>query len=292
MTKKNLHFIINPICGTGKQKNIISQIDTEIDTKVFDVHLHYTKQKGHARNIAKTLTKNPKNILIAVGGDGTINEIAQEMVYSKCILGIVPTGSGNGLSRHLHIPQNISKALKIIHRLRDKKIDSCSVNGYFFINVSGIGYEAHVANCFSKSKKRGMKTYLKLMLSEWWRYRVENYKIEIDNKIVFDGKAAQISFANGTQFGNNAVISPNSFEDDGLLELCILEPFIFYQVPYLLFSLMTKKIHKYKKMHIFSCKKANIQSIPLKMHLDGEIENKKFSSFNLEVLEKSIRILN
>lgn len=291
MTKKNLHFIINPISGTGKQKNITSLIDSQIDAKLFDVHLHYTKQKGHARDIAKTLTKNPENILVAVGGDGTINEIAKEMIHSKCILGIVPTGSGNGLARHLHIPQNISKALNIIHRLRDKKIDSCRVNGYFFINVSGIGYEAHVADCFSKSKKRGIKTYLKLILSEWWWYRVENYKIEIEDKIVFDGKAAQISFANGSQYGNNAVISPNSLDDDGVFELCILEPFIFYQVPNLLFSLVTKKMHKNKKMHIFRCKKANIQSSPVKMHLDGEIENKKYSSFNLEVLEKSIRIL-
>ena len=116
------------------------------------------------------------------------------------------------------------------------------------MNVSGMGYDAHISHCFAKKRKRGMKTYVKLILSEWWTYNVKKYQIIIDGKSVFNGDAVQVSFANGTQFGNNVIISPESIDNDGLIELCILKPFHFYEIPHMLLALATHRFHLNKRM--------------------------------------------
>lgn len=290
MSKKNIHFIINPISGTGKQGNILTKIEKEINSSIFQSHIHYTENKNHATEIARELCRNNADVIIAVGGDGTVNEVAQALVNSKCILGIIPTGSGNGLARHLGIPQNISKALRLLNTLNNRKIDSCTANGKFFMNVSGMGYDAHISHCFAKKKKRGMKTYVKLILSEWWTYKVKKYQIEIEGETVFDDNAVQVSFANGTQFGNNVIVSPTSIDNDGEIELCILKPFYFYEIPSLLLALATHRFHLNKRMRVIKCSQVIIKSKLAKSHLDGEPKNLG-DRVELNVNHQSINII-
>lgn len=291
MSKKNLHFIINPISGTGKQNGIEAKIDQELNKELFNIELHYTKKAKHATEIASQLVTNNADIIVAVGGDGTVNEIAQSMVNSSSILAIIPAGSGNGLARHLAIPQNISKALRLINSLNTKQIDSCTANGKFFVNVSGLGYDGHIAHVFSKARKRGMKTYVKLILSEWLNYRPKQYSIRIDNKIVYKGKAVLVSFANASQYGNNVVISPQSKDNDGKLDLCILKPFPFYEIPHLLLALASKRLHKHKRIQIIPCSKATIKTEKAALHLDGEPLNLG-NQIELEVIPSSINIIS
>ena len=290
MSKKRLHFIINPISGTGQNNDILKKIDTEIDLEVFEIQTHQTERPNHATKIAKKLCLEKADVVVAVGGDGTVNEVGKALTNSSCIMGIIPTGSGNGLARHLGIPQHVTKALRLINTLRAIKIDSCSANGHFFVNVSGIGYDGHISHCFSKEKKRGMKTYMKLILSEWWTYPLKKYQIEIDGITVFDDEAVQISFANGTQFGNNVEISPESQTDDGLMELCIVKPFNFYEIPFLLFGLATHRFHLSRRMKIFSCSEAVIRSSKAKTHLDGE-PSELGDCLKLKVEPKSLNII-
>ena len=291
MTKSSLHFIINPISGTGKQTNIEEKISQELDALKFDTFLHYTNSKGHATEIARQLVAEKASIVVAVGGDGTINEIAQALVNSSTILGIIPTGSGNGLARHLSIPQQVNKSLRLLNTLNTKVIDSCTANDQFFINVSGIGYDAHISHCFAKERIRGMKTYVKLILSEWWTYSVKKYKVIIDETEVYNGKAVQVSFANGTQFGNNVIVSPESIENDGEIELCILKPFKFYEIPHLLLALATRRFHLHKRMQIIKCSNATIVSDGAKAHLDGE-PKELGNSIDIKVFPKSIAIIS
>jgi YegS/Rv2252/BmrU family lipid kinase len=290
MNKKSLHFIINPISGTGKQRGIEKKIETIIDAATFEVFIHYTAKKGHAIEIAKDLVANNAFMIVAVGGDGTVNEVAQTMVNSASILGIVPTGSGNGLARHLGIPQNTSHSLKRLNTLRTKQIDSCLANTSFFINVSGVGYDAHIAHCFAQDKRRGIQTYIKLILSEWWSYSVKRYRIVVNEGECFNGEAVQISFANGSQFGNNVVISPQSIADDGQIELCIVKPFKFYEVPSLFLALLTSRLYRTNKMEIITCSSAKIYCSNDRVHLDGE-PSESTNSIALKVLPKSIRVL-
>lgn len=291
MSKKSLHFIINPISGTGKQNGIKEKIKKEINPELFNVQLHYTREANQATKIAADLVGQKADYIVAVGGDGTVNEIAQALVNSQSTLAIIPAGSGNGLSRHLAIPQNINKALRLINSQNCKQIDSCTANGKFFINVSGLGYDGHIAHVFSKARKRGMKTYVKLILSEWWKYKLKHYKITVAGETVYNDKAVLVSFANATQYGNNVVISPKSEDDDGLLDLCILKSFNIYEIPYLLLALASKRLHKHRRIKIISCSEAQITTENAKLHLDGEPTDLK-NCIELKVLPKSINIIS
>lgn len=290
MIKKKIHFIINPISGTGKQENIEEKISQEINSSSFDFFIHYTNEKGHATKIAQQLVLDKADVVVAVGGDGTVNEIAQALVNSRTILGIIPTGSGNGLARHLGIPQQVNISLRLINTLNTKSIDSCTANNQFFVNVSGIGYDGHISHCFAKERKRGLKTYVKLILTEWWTYTVKDFQVYVNGIEVFTEAAVLVSFANGSQFGNNVIVSPESIDNDGEIELCILKPFNFYEIPHVLLALVSRRFHLHKKMQIIKCSSATIITQGAKAHLDGEpklLGNK----IELRVLPKSIHVI-
>lgn len=267
---KDIHFIINPISGTGKQKNIAEKIETEITAHGFHTQIHYTKATGDATAIAEKLCDKTPKIIVAVGGDGTINEVGKALVGTNHIFGMIPTGSGNGLARHLNVPQNVRKALELLRQGSIQKIDSCTLNDEFFINIAGLGFDAHIAHAFSNSQKRGIKTYVKLILKQWSSYPLKDYEISVDNKLVFEGKAFLVSFANGSQYGNNAYISPTSSMYDGKVEICILKPFSLREIPNMLMKLMSRKIHLSKHMEVLSCSEAQISTKDLCAHLDGE----------------------
>ena len=290
MTKKNIHFIINPISGTGKQKNILHKIEQVIDSEIFNCNIHYTERKNHATQIAQELSKSGPNIIVAVGGDGTVNEVSKALANTDSILGIIPTGSGNGLARHLNIPGDVKKALGLINTFKVRQIDSCTANGSFFVNVSGVGFDGHIACAFSKSIKRGIKTYIKLIASEWRTYAPKKFEIKINNEVVFRDKALLVSFANGSQYGNNAHISPSSTVDDGQLEIFILKTFPTYEIPSMLIALIRGRLHLHKNMINISCSKAIIHHQGAKAHLDGEpIELSEL--IELKVHPKSLHII-
>ena len=136
--------------------------------------------------------------------------------------------------------------------------------------AQGLGFDAHIAHAFSKSQKRGIKTYVKLILKQWSSYLLKDYEISIDNKLVFQGKAFLVSFANGSQYGNNAYISPTSIMCDGKVEICILKPFSLREIPNMLMKLMSRKIHLSKHMQVLSCSEAQISTKDVCAHLDGE----------------------
>lgn len=290
MSKKSLHFIINPISGTGKQKGIEQKIEKEINSDLFDVCLHYTQEAGHASRISKELVELSADIVVAVGGDGTVNEVAQALVHSTTVLAIIPLGSGNGLSRHLGIPQNTRKAIRHINQFNVKKIDSCTANGLFFINVSGIGFDGHISNWFAKEKKRGMKTYVKLILSKWSSYTTVPYKITINDKVVYHDSAVLVSFANASQYGNNVIISPQSEVNDGVMELCILKSFRYYEIFSLIFALLTKQLHEHKLVQVIPCSEALIESAHTEVHLDGEPKDLG-STLHLKIKPSSIQLI-
>lgn len=290
MSKKSLHFIINPISGTGKQKGIEQKIEKEINSDLFDICLHYTLETGHASRISKDLVEQSVDIVVAVGGDGTVNEVAQAIVNSRTVLAIIPLGSGNGLSRHLGIPQNTREALRYINQFNIKKIDSCTANGHFFINVSGVGFDGHISNWFAKETKRGMKSYVKLILSKWSSYAAVPYKITINDKVVYNDSAVLVSFANASQYGNNVIISPQSQVNDGVMELCILKSFRYYEIFSLLFALLTKQLHKHKMVQVISCSEALIESTEAEVHLDGEPKDLG-PTLHLKIKPSSIQLI-
>ena len=264
-----IRFIINPISGKAQHKGIESRIEKLLDLRKFDFDYFYTKRAKHATELAQKAAKQNIDVLVAVGGDGTMNEWAKGLLGSQTALAVLPCGSGNGFAFHFGMERDIDKAIKQLNISDFKVIDSCTANGLPFFNVSGVGFDAHIANLFATTKVRGFSSYIKLVLRECANYPAQDYTLEFDGKKEVHN-AVIISWANATQFGNGAQISPESKIDDGLTEICILKDFRRFLVPLLLYRLFTGKIHKSKYMTIIKTKSITISCQNGQSHLDGE----------------------
>ena len=164
--KKKIAFIINPISGTQSKEQILKWLDEKLDKERYAQEVIYTERAGHAVEIAAQKAQEDAHAVIAIGGDGTINEIARSLVHTKTALGIIPCGSGNGLARHLQIPMEPKKAIDIINDGLIDIIDYGKINDVPFFCTCGVGFDAFVSLQFSKAGRRGPLTYLEKTLLE------------------------------------------------------------------------------------------------------------------------------
>jgi len=231
--------MINPVSGVGKQKIVKDIAGKILDAVNIHADLVYTEYPGHASKLASE-AKGTYDIVVAVGGDGTVNEAGGALVGSDTALAIVPTGSGNGLARHLGISQKPEQALMLLNDFKLKRIDTVTVNDYISLNVAGVGFDAHISHLFAKSKQRGLGSYVKLVVNEFSSYRSSKYTLTIDGskKVAYD--AFVISLANSSQYGNNFYIAPDASVTDGLFDICIINKFPKIAAPVLLMSMMRK----------------------------------------------------
>lgn len=267
---KNILFIINPISGTGKHKTVENIIHEELDKSKFNPRIVYTDGPFQATALCKEAVEQGIEVIVAVGGDGTVNEIGQALVGTNSSLGIIPTGSGNGLARHLKIPFNIKKAIRVINQYNLRKIDTATVNDKVFLSIAGIGYDAFVAKKFSKASKRGFFSYFRIVSGEYPSYKPRKYVLKVDGKTI-TRRALLIAFANSNQFGNNTSIDPKATIDDGYIDLCILRRIPLLLIPFFVPLLFTKMFHKTQYIEIIRAKEATITRKKGKtMHFDGD----------------------
>ena len=268
--KKRIVFIINPISGLGKQKNVEKMIQDVLDKSLYDDEIRYTERAGHATEITKNAVAEGVDIVVAVGGDGTVNEIGQALVNTPVALGILPAGSGNGLARHLKISSNFKKAIQVINRGKVKKIDTATINDRVFLSIAGVGYDAYVARQFSKAPKRGFFSYFTIVSGEYLKYKSKKYVLTIDGKEI-TRRALLITFANSSQFGNNVSIDPHATLDDGLIDVCIVRRVPFLMVPFYVPMLFTKTFHKTHYIEIIKAREVTIHRKKGKsVHFDGD----------------------
>ena len=269
--KKKIVFVINPISGTQGKEQILAWVNEKLDREKYDMEVVYTEYAGHAVQIAEQKAAEKAFAVVAIGGDGTINEIARSLVHTDTALGIIPCGSGNGLARHLQIPLDPKKAVDIINGGRLEVIDYGKINGIPFFCTCGVGFDAFVSLKFSQAGKRGPLTYLEQTLLESLKYRPEVYELEMDGNASTRYRAFLIACGNASQYGNNAYITPRATLDDGLLDVTILEPFTVLDVPSLSFQLFNKTIDQNSRIKTFQCKSLRIhRSKPAVVHFDGD----------------------
>ncbi|MCG8475643.1 MAG: diacylglycerol kinase [Cytophagales bacterium] len=264
-----LFGIINPISGTGKQKNIRRLLAQHLDPKRFSLHAEETEYAGHASELAKKAISEKYDAVLAVGGDGTINEAARSLAFSRLALGIIPCGSGNGLARHLGIPMDTVKAIQWLNSARIGSMDTITANGQRFINVAGIGFDALISHQFAKMNSRGLSSYAKATFQSFLDYQEETYRIRI-GKRTEEVKGMMLSFANSTQFGNNACIAPNASFCDGKMNLCLVRKPKYNQIPDLMLKMFTNKVHLSPLYREIVCEQATIEQESELGHLDGE----------------------
>jgi YegS/Rv2252/BmrU family lipid kinase len=267
--KSKALFIINPISGGKKKDNVPDLIEKNLDASLFEPSIVFTNRAYHGSKLAKKGVGEYEYI-IAVGGDGTINEIASSIAGTDTVLGIIPFGSGNGLSRFLGIPMDTEKAIQNLNEKRIAAIDAAKLNRQWFFNMAGMGFDAHIAEVFSHDKNRGFGAYIRSAFREITRYRGEDYQLDIDGKR-YDRRAFMLSFANSSQYGNNAHVSPNASVQDGLLDVCIIKPFPLYKFIGLGLRMFNKTADKSKYVEIIRGRHIFVrrqQDGPV--HLDGE----------------------
>ena len=277
-------FIINPISGTGKQKGIEHYIAMHFD----DYEIVITEKAGDATSLSKTAIEQKFDTVIAVGGDGTVNECAKALIGSNTALGVIPCGSGNGFAFHNGMNPIPKKAIIQLKNASIKTIDSCTANGMPFVNVSGIGFDAHIANLFSNLTNRGFSNYIKLIYKEL-QYKARDYTLSYDGKTEHIN-AILISFANTTQYGNNFQISPHAKMDDGLIDFVIVKDFPRWKVPFFLLKIVKGKAHLSKYIRIIQTEKMTITSGEKRIHLDGEPAVTD-TTLAINIVPKSLKIL-
>ena len=241
--KKKAVFIINLKSGTSDKAAIPDIIAETIDRDKFDYEIAVTQYAGHATEIASKAKDDGVDIAVAVGGDGTVNEVARGIVHSQTALGIIPCGSGNGLARHLLLPINTRKAIEIINKCEIRDLDYGIINDYPFFCTCGMGFDAFVSMKFAESGKRGPITYIENVLREGLKYKPETYIIEDENGTT-RYKAFLISCANASQYGNNAYIAPQASMSDGLMDVIIMEPFDLLEAPQISIDMFNKTLDK------------------------------------------------
>ena len=261
---------MNPISGTASKANIPELIEKTLDKELFDYELRLTEHAGHAAEIAAEAQRDGVDIVVAIGGDGTVNEVARAIVDSGTALGIVPCGSGNGLARHLMLPMNAKKAIEIINRCEIHELDYGIINGHPFFCTCGMGFDAFVSQKFAEAGKRGPITYVENVLREGLKYKPETYEIR-DETGTMRAKAFLISCANASQYGNNAYIAPQASMSDGLLDVIIMEPFDMLDAPQISIDMFNKTLDKNSKIKTFRCRQLHIhRKHPGVIHFDGD----------------------
>lgn len=289
-TKRTITFIVNPISGTKNKQQILDQIEDLIDRTRFSFQIKKTEYAGHAAILAHEAVQAGIDMVVAIGGDGTVNEVARSLTHTPTALGIIPCGSGNGLARHLQIPMDSKKAISIINQCHIECLDYGKINGLPFFCTCGVGFDAFVSFKFANAGKRGLLSYLENTLREGLRYKPETYLVEDETGTV-KYKAFLIACANASQYGNNAYIAPEASMSDGLMDITIMEPFSTIESPQIAIQLFNKTLEKNSHIKMFKAKKIKItRQTEGAVHCDGDplITGK---TIEVEIIEKGLNIV-
>ena len=184
MEKQKIVFIINPISGMVKKENVGNQISLYIDKEKYDYQIINTKYAAHAIEITAQVVSNGADIIVAVGGDGSVNEVVNGLKGSNVKLGIIPLGSGNGLARFLKIPFQIKTAIEVLNKGNFTAVDTVNVNDRVFLSIAGIGFDALVAKRFAKYHKRGFWSYFAIATKEYRMYRPKKYQLTLNGETI------------------------------------------------------------------------------------------------------------
>jgi diacylglycerol kinase (ATP) len=286
----NVLFIVNKYSGTGYQPQVEGRILAACANLDIECSIEFTNGRGHATELAKEAITQKFDRVIAVGGDGTVNEVARGLLHSATPMGIIPKGSGNGLARHLGIRMKIDRALSQILTGKVITMDTFQLNDHLSLNVSGIGFDGHIANLFGKGKKRGFWGYTKLVVREYLRFKEFNSEVNLGgNKR--NQKSFMIAIANASQYGNNAKVAPIASIMDQSLQLAIIRKVPTQRGFHFGYQMFTGRLETGKDYECLSFQEGTINlPSPVAFHIDGEPCGHA-STFKIELLPNSLKMV-
>jgi diacylglycerol kinase (ATP) len=242
--KRSIWFIINSFAGTSDKAQLIGEIQSQLDKSIYATpSFYFTQWSGHGTELARQAVAQSADCVVAVGGDGTINEVASSLVHTNTVLGIIPLGSGNGFARHNKIPLDIVGAIRVINKNRIHLVDMGKVNHRYFINVCSVGFDAKIAYLTKKNKNRGFWNYFKTTMKNLWSYHPIKATLVTRNH-TFTGIYATIVIMNGSMYGYNFVMARDARMDDGMLDVLIVEGTSILGLFLLSLRFITRTVHK------------------------------------------------
>lgn len=292
--KRKILFIINPISGDTKKSNLPSLIENHLDKAQFEYTITYSEYAGHAKYLAAEAVKNAIDIVVAVGGDGSINEISQSLIHTNVALAIIPMGSGNGLALHLKLPiRNPKKAIEIINNSRQVKIDVGTTNYGSFVSCAGIGLEAMTARVYRHHKLRGFWSYFwALSKSVLFIYRSKNnlIRFKIDG-VEREENIYMFTVFNSAFFGYEMGFAPDASLTDGYFDLVFVKGLPAWKVPILIVLGLLKKVHLLKESEFHKIKKLEILSQKKRIAQKDGDSFIASHNFIIEMQEKALNVL-
>ena len=272
--KKNLLAIVNPISGIGKQKKIEKVLKENLNQDLFDYSVAYTEHIHHGTEIARDAAMKGYDVVVAVGGDGSVNDVISGLKDSETTLGIIPCGSGNGLARNLKLPLIPTLAVRVLNQYNEEKIDTIVLNNSHIIaSIAGVGFDAFIARLMKAAKLRGFSAYLNLIMREYPSYKEKDYHLVIDDREL-DRNAWFITFANSNQFGYNAAVAPKAKLDDGLIDISIVDKIPLEHVPITGPLVYANHFELSQHVEMFKAHEVHVSgNIDKWVNIDGEGEN-------------------
>ena len=287
---KNIAFIVNPVSGTKTKNRITKLIRELLNKELFSPTVVTTEYAGHATQLAQQFALEGYYAVIAVGGDGTINEVGKGLCGTNTALGIIPNGSGNGFARHLEISTRMNRAVEMLNNSEVISVDYCTVNDIPFFSTFGVGFDALVAQDFSNTS-RGLKGYIESSLKDIFQYKPEQYHLQGEG-IDLTTSAFLINFANASQWGYDACIAPKASLQDGWMDVAIVSEFPLIKAPELAWQLFTKSIDENHYMHTIRAKEIMLEreneSSPV--HIDGT-PTQMAKDLHIKIVEDGLKVL-
>ena len=303
MPKRNIIYLINPISGTRGKHSLQEMIRQKTQEKGIPYSILPTNIEGDYAFLLPFIQQTAVTDIIVCGGDGTVSAVAAALTGVDVRVGIIPMGSGNGLAFAAGIPKDAEKALEIVFAAKASPIDGFLINGQFSCMLCGIGFDARVAEEFAAQPTRGLQTYIRVTMKNFFSARPYPFRLQIPmangHERSFHEDAYFISIANGNQFGNNFTIAPKASLQDGLLDIVVAKKtnrlrFLLSVVRQVLggYRIQPYPEKKRKEKILYFQTPALVIGNPgeAPLHIDGD-PKASASEFHISVVPKAIRLI-
>ncbi len=284
-------LIVNPISGSGRgRKQSVEHVRNFMAQHCSDIVLHETRNRGDAALFAGAAVRDKFDLAVALGGDGTVNEVASALVGTDVCLGIIPVGSGNGLARSIYLPQDIEGACQVLLNGQQVRIDVGKLNDRYFFLIAGVGFDAQVGHSFDNHWRRGPLSYFYLAAREYVSYRPSPMKLRIGQKCV-EARPFVVAIANGQQYGNNALIAPAAKINDGLLNVLVVHRLPWWRLPTMIPKLFSGKIATVPDTSTFETDALVIErAVDAWVNVDGEVYSEP-AVLHISLIPKSLKLM-
>ncbi len=291
---KQIHFIVNPISGSGKQDITAAFLEPFFEKDNYTLVVKYSTYKYHAIALTKQSITEGATIIVACGGDGTINEVASCLVNTNIILGILPSGSGNGLATNLNLPKNLNKAISILKKETIVEIDAGKINTHFFFSNVGFGFDAQVIKCYEASKNREFFSYAKASLHVFKNYKTtEKFKIKAKDKTI-EITPFLLFISNSNIMGYKVTLTPKASLQDGVLDVVLVKKLSYLKRLYFGILVLLKKPNVLKESTCFQTKKLILTKntkTPFEAQIDGEFHYIDKNTVTITIIEKALKVI-